>query len=192
VGVPSPLHEAFPLRLSSLSLPLSPSPSPFPRYLGGVNWAILVARVAQLYPNAAPSRLLQRFFLVLMNWKWPLPVQLCAVQPSGSHPLGLRVWDGRVDSRDVMPILTPCYPAINSAYNVSPASFAVLTKVRTPLSSPGVGALHFELCWCLCSVAGGVGVLCRKLFAGLGLECAPGVWPFLEAVDGECIGGVGG
>jgi poly(A) polymerase Pap1 len=96
-------------------------------YLGGVNWAILVARVAQLYPNAAPSRLLQRFFMVLANWKWPLPVQLCAVQPSGSHPLGLRVWDARTE--DLMPILTPCYPALNSAYNVSASSFSVLRRV---------------------------------------------------------------
>ena len=29
-----------------------------------------------------------------------------------------------------MPIITPCYPAINSAYNVSPASLAVLKRVR--------------------------------------------------------------
>jgi hypothetical protein len=31
-------------------------------YLGGVSWAILVARVCQLYPNALPSALIKSFF----------------------------------------------------------------------------------------------------------------------------------
>jgi hypothetical protein len=33
-------------------------------YLGGVNCAILVAKICQLFPNAAPSTLLSKFFLV--------------------------------------------------------------------------------------------------------------------------------
>lgn len=46
-------------------------------YLGGVNWCILVCFVSQLYPTAAPSTLLLRFFMVLANWKWPLAIQVC-------------------------------------------------------------------------------------------------------------------
>jgi poly(A) polymerase len=46
-------------------------------YLGGVSWALLVARVCQLYPNAAPSTLLQKFFILYQMWKWPTPILLC-------------------------------------------------------------------------------------------------------------------
>lgn len=49
-------------------------------YLGGVNWCILVCFINQLYPTAAPSTLLLRFFMVLSNWKWPLAIQVRATR----------------------------------------------------------------------------------------------------------------
>lgn len=62
-------------------------------YLGGVSWAMLVARTCQLYPNAAPATLVHKFFLVFSQWKWPQPVLL--KQPSSVN-LGFPVWDPRV------------------------------------------------------------------------------------------------
>ena len=37
-------------------------------YFGGITWAILAARICQLYPNAAPSKLIQKFFYVFKQW----------------------------------------------------------------------------------------------------------------------------
>ena len=48
--------------------------------LGGVNWAILVAFVVQRYPNAPPSVLLAKFFLMYHRWKWPNHVSLNELQ----------------------------------------------------------------------------------------------------------------
>lgn len=93
-------------------------------YLGGVSWAILTARVAQLYPNAAPSTLLARFFKLYHIWQWPTPVCLNHI---AEIPGGLPVWN-KATSHDLMPIITPAYPAINSTHNVSHATMRILKE----------------------------------------------------------------
>ncbi len=96
-------------------------------YLGGVSWAILVARVCQLYPNAPPNVLLQRFFRFYCLWKWPTPVLLTHMV--NDSPLGLPVWNAQLnpkDGYDLMPIITPAYPSINSTHNVSISTKRVL------------------------------------------------------------------
>ncbi|CAH9079993.1 unnamed protein product [Cuscuta epithymum] len=97
-------------------------------FLGGINWALLVARVCQLYPNASPSMLISRFFRVYTLWKWTNPVMLCEIEDFGH---GFSVWDPRknpLDRTHQMAIITPVYPCMNSSYNVSASTLRVLTE----------------------------------------------------------------
>lgn len=93
-------------------------------FLGGVSWAILVARTCQLYPNAAPSKLIQKFFLVFTKWEWPNPVVLKDTDQIArpNDMLQELVWDPRTRATDryhLMPIITPAYPEQNSTFNVT-------------------------------------------------------------------------
>lgn len=97
-------------------------------YLGGVSWAMLVARTCQLYPNAVAATLVHKFFLVFSQWKWPQPVLL--KQPDNVN-LGFPVWDPRVNVADryhLMPIITPAYPQQNSTFNVSISTRTVMQE----------------------------------------------------------------
>ncbi|EDO48505.1 predicted protein [Nematostella vectensis] len=91
-------------------------------FLGGVSWAILVARTCQLYPNAAASTLLQKFFLVFSRWEWPNPVLLKNIPTPSENKLGFQIWDPRTNPGDryhLMPIITPAYPQQNFSFSVS-------------------------------------------------------------------------
>ncbi|KAJ8972165.1 hypothetical protein NQ317_010120 [Molorchus minor] len=104
-------------------------------YLGGVSWAMLVARTCQLYPNATSATLVHKFFLIFSNWQWPQPVLL--KQPSNVN-LGFAVWDPRVCT-DYFPCKYPgplssnayhntAYPQQNSTFNVSQSTRHIMME----------------------------------------------------------------
>ena len=95
-------------------------------FLGGISWALMVARVCQLYPNASKSMLVMKFFTTYSKWQWPNPVCL---KPIEEGPLGLPVWNPMANAQDrshLMPVITPAYPSMNSTYNVSKSTFACM------------------------------------------------------------------
>ncbi|XP_065661046.1 poly(A) polymerase type 3 isoform X6 [Hydra vulgaris] len=96
-------------------------------FLGGVSWAMLVARICQLYPNAIAATLVQKFFLIYSKWAWPQPVLL--KQMPTENKLNFPIWDPRMNPADrfhLMPIITPAYPQQNSTFNVSMSSRTVM------------------------------------------------------------------
>jgi poly(A) polymerase Pap1 len=79
-------------------------------FLGGVAWAMLVARICQLYPNAVAGSIVSRFFIIMYQWSvifpygfaqppevmprnWPKPVMLKQIEDG---PLNVRVWNPKV------------------------------------------------------------------------------------------------
>ncbi|KFD55236.1 hypothetical protein M514_03877 [Trichuris suis] len=102
-------------------------------YLGGVSWAMLVARTCQLYPNATPSVLVGKFFLIFTRWNWPKPVLLKNASPTPSCFSRLMdlVWDPRVKISDrfhLMPIITPAFPQQNSTFNVTTSTRTIIEE----------------------------------------------------------------
>lgn len=99
-------------------------------YLGGVSWAMLVARTCQLYPTATASTLLSKVFLVFSQWPWPKPSFL-RDNREDTAPLGFPVWDPRTNVGDkfhLMPIITPSYPQQNSTFNVTHSTRTIIVN----------------------------------------------------------------
>lgn len=68
-------------------------------FLGGVAWAIMVARVCQLYPNACASTVASKVFGIMVNWQWPHPVRLCD-DKEGPSLANLQSWDPKVKEKN--------------------------------------------------------------------------------------------
>lgn len=100
-------------------------------YLGGIAWAILTAKTCQLYPNLPPNKLLEKLFFTFYRWNWKIPVMLCELrEPKGFNlPTTHRNWNPKAaEQGELMSIITPAYPSINSTFNVSSTTRRILVK----------------------------------------------------------------
>jgi poly(A) polymerase len=115
---------------------------------GGVAWAMLVARVCQLYPKAVGSAILGKFFRIIGRWAWPQPVMLKAIE-DGPIP-DAKVWNPKVsstfrhskfgslnsflqqmrqtDRKHLMPIITPAYPSMCATHNITDSTKKIILK----------------------------------------------------------------
>lgn len=133
-------------RVTDLILKLVPSPAVFKHALraiklwaqrhaiygnvvgfpGGVAWAMLVARICQLYPCAVSATIVSKFFRILEPYPWPQPIMLT---PIVDGPIGAKVWNPKLYPRDrqhLMPIITPAYPSMCATHNISESTKAVM------------------------------------------------------------------
>jgi len=102
-------------------------------FYGGITWAILVARVCQLYPYYTPAALVKRFFRVYDRWNWKNPVVLCPIREQSNVTgfMAFKVWNPKLHPQDrlhIMPIITPAFPSMNSTHNVSETTKRILME----------------------------------------------------------------
>jgi len=99
---------------------------------GGVQWAMLVARVAQLYPQATGSTLVGKFFNIIRQWPWPQPVLLKDLEHSG--PIQARTWNPAIyrgDAFHLMPVITPAFPSMCATHNVTTSTKQIIMDELT-------------------------------------------------------------
>lgn len=95
---------------------------------GGVAWAMLVARICQLYPNAVGATIVAKFFQIYLQWKWPQPVML---KPIEDGPLPVRVWNPKLYAQDRlhrMPVITPAYPSMCATHNITASTQTIILQ----------------------------------------------------------------
>ena len=95
---------------------------------GGVAWAMMVARVCQLYPRATGSVVIGKFFRIMRQWKWPQPILLKNIEDG---PLQVRVWNPKIYNGDryhLMPIITPAYPSMCATHNITMSTKKIIER----------------------------------------------------------------
>jgi len=111
-------------------------------YLGGVNINIMVAHVVQRLPDASTSRLLRMFFSIYKIWYLrekedgshilkarPDPIMLTGTYHSQLPGCDYQVWDPeKALPTEMMPIITPAYPSMNSTFSINKKTQEVMVK----------------------------------------------------------------
>jgi len=101
-------------------------------FFGGITWAILVARVCQLYPYYNAAALAKRFFRLYVRWEWKNPVALTHMHEKSEPGLmAFKIWNPKEYPQDrlhIMPVITPAFPCMNSTHNVSETTKRIILE----------------------------------------------------------------
>ena len=82
-------------------------------YLGGVAWAILVAKICQLFPKCKANMLIRKFFEVYGAWNWDIPVQINEIKEEVEFVCPVQIWK-KETTHFPFYIITPAFPAQNT------------------------------------------------------------------------------
>lgn len=62
-------------------------------FLGGVNYAIMVAFICQRYINACPATIVKKFFVFYCQWRWPHPIILTHMEDRSADLIGVAAYE---------------------------------------------------------------------------------------------------
>lgn len=111
-------------------------------YLGGINLALIAAHVCQNTHETTPDHVLLEVFFELSQWNWPHPLKINSIK-KGQY----KSWSSQANSEDVMPIITPAYPAINSMRNATKSSLHRMKKEFNRAYKYMIKIVNGELDW---------------------------------------------
>ncbi|KAM3131565.1 hypothetical protein pb186bvf_016349 [Paramecium bursaria] len=96
-------------------------------YLGGISWAILVSKICQLFPNLDSLTTVDIFFKVYSLWNWQNYISID--DSDQENKFSQLCWKDEQNERkqfELMKIITPAYPYINSSYKVRDITFRTM------------------------------------------------------------------
>ena len=126
-------------------------------YVGGVSWALMVAKICQYYPYVSAKEIVYRFFQAFAGWSWEenKPVTLAGIQdkpiPRGLNPQQYKEWNGSKylsDKQQPFPIITPIFPCHNTAYNVTEVQRDIIVReIKRGHVITDIMAINPEISW---------------------------------------------
>ena len=101
-------------------------------YPGGFAWSVMLARVCQMFPTLCAAGIMKKFFKTMLNWAWApsKPIILCDLKRQ-EDVFGSKISDETFsvwgdtplkEQGNLMPVITPAFPAMNSTFNVTKAT----------------------------------------------------------------------
>ncbi len=126
-SVPRPSHFLVAVRFLRLWAKQRALYSNKSGYMGGINIVLFVAYVAMCNPLDSAYALVAKTFALVTKWEWSTHKHL-QFTCGEACPVWLRAYDMKVNDKDAMVVLTPCFPRFNAMHTTSEYSGKVMRQ----------------------------------------------------------------